>query len=391
VPLETSIPIYADRHAGPQAFGQIAAAIQQSGAVDYFQVWDQLTSWYPQGLWTPENTPLATVMPDCDSFPDMFTMAGYASARAPDLGIVLSTDSCRRGPAEMTQSMLTLADLTGGRAIIQLGAGELKQCKPFGWKRSQGVKRLEDLYRVFDLLMDNDGPVSFEGHHTTLQDAWIGTAKANRPQLWGLGGGPQIIDLATSYADGFCTMCPFVWYSPERFAQERQQVREQLERKGRDPDAFRFGVWATTLLHDDPAVVDRALDNKLTRWLTAIAGRIIMSDWGIEGIEPPMPRDFHYALKMLPVSMELAEVEDWASRATRQMAERSFFYGTPAEAAAQFQPFVDAGVDVVTITDMLAFVLPVEQAQESLVRSIEFSAALKAGAAPADVADIAAR
>jgi phthiodiolone/phenolphthiodiolone dimycocerosates ketoreductase len=149
-------------------------------------------------------------------------------------------------------------------------------------------------------------------------------------------------------------------------------------------------VWATTLLHDDPAVVDRALDNKLTRWLTAIAGRIVMSDWDIEGIEPPMPRDFHYALKMLPLSMELAEVEDWASRATRQMAERSFFYGTPAEAAAQFQPFVDAGVDFVTITDMLAFVLPVEQAQESLGRSIEFSAALKAGAAPPAAADIAA-
>jgi phthiodiolone/phenolphthiodiolone dimycocerosates ketoreductase len=365
----------------PAAFGQMAMAIQASGAVDYMQVWDQLTSWYPQQLWTPQNTPLASVMPDCDSFPDMWTMAGYASALAPELGIVMSTDSIRRGPAELAQSMLTLADLTGGRAIVQIGAGEIKQAKPFGWKRSHGIKRLEDLYRIFDKLMAEDGPINFEGHHTTLEGAWIGTAKANRPQLWGLGGGPRIIDLATTYADGFCTMAPFVWTSPERVAEERAEMREQLERKGRDPDTFRFGIWATMLLHDDPNVVDQALDNKLTRWLTAIAGRIVQSDWDAEGIEPPMPRDFHYAMHMLPLSMGAAEVEEWAGRATREMTERSFFYGAPADAAAQLQPFIEAGVDFVGILDMAAFILEPEELPAALGRSIEVSANLKAQAA----------
>jgi phthiodiolone/phenolphthiodiolone dimycocerosates ketoreductase len=376
--VETSIPIYADRHMGPQVFGQIVQAVRDSGKVDYFQVWDQLTSWYPQGLWKPENTDLATVMADCDSFPDMFQMAGYGSALAPELGIVLSTDVVRRGPADLTQSMLTLGDLTGGRTIIQLGAGEIKQCKPFGYKRSHGIKRMEDLFRIYELLLENDGPVSFEGNHTTLQDAWIGTARANRPQLWGLGGGPQLIDLCTSYADGFCTMCPFVWYSPERFAEQRDEMREQLEQKGRDPDAFRYGVWATTLMHEDPELVERGLDNKLNRWLTAIAGRVNMNDWDAEGIEPPMPRDWHYAMKMLPLSMSDAEVDEWASRATREMAERSFFCGTPAEVADQLRPFIEAGVDFVCITDMLPFVLPVEEAQAALGRAIELSAQIKA-------------
>ncbi|BDB39657.1 MULTISPECIES: LLM class flavin-dependent oxidoreductase [Mycobacterium] len=375
--IETSIPITVDRHLSPVAFGQMAQAIAASGSVDYFQVWDQLTSWYPQGLWTPENTPLAAIMPDCDSFPDMWTMAGYASALAPELGIVLSTDSIRRGPAELAQSMLTLADLTGGRTIVQIGAGEVKQTKPFGWKRAQGIDRLEDIYRIFDALMTTDGPVTFQGHHTTLTDAWIGTAKANRPQIWGLGGGPRIIDLATSYGDGFCTMCPFVWSSPEKFAEERDTMRTQLERKGRDPDTFRFGVWATMLLHEDPNVVDRALDNKLTRWLTAIAGRVNQSDWEKEGIEPPMPRDWHYAMKMLPLSMGRAEVEEWAGRATREMTEKSYFYGSPAEAAAQFRPFIDAGVDFVGILDMAAFVLEPDELPAALGRSIAVSSYLK--------------
>jgi phthiodiolone/phenolphthiodiolone dimycocerosates ketoreductase len=193
-----------------------------------------------------------------------------------------------------------------------------------------------------------------------------------------LGRGPQIIDLSTSYGDGFCTMCPFVWYSPDRFAEQRDEMREQLERKGRDPDAFRFGIWATTMLHEDRDVVDRALDNKLTRWLTAIAGRLNMNDWDIEGIEPPMPRDWHYAMKMLPLSMSDAEVDEWAARATREMAEHSFFCGSPNDVAHQMQPFLEAGIDFVCITDMLPFVLSVEEAQAALGRSIELSGRLKA-------------
>jgi phthiodiolone/phenolphthiodiolone dimycocerosates ketoreductase len=376
--VETSIPIIVDRHFPSAAFGQAASVIAAGGSVDYFQVWDQLTSWYPQGLWTPENTPLATVMPDCDSFTDVWVMAGYAAAHAPTLGVVMSVDSIRRGPAELTQSVLTLADVTGGRAIVQLGAGEIKQARPFGWKRAQGINRLEDFYQIYRRLLDTDGPISYDGHHTTLRDAWIGTARANRPRLWGLGGGPKIIDLATTYADGFCTMCPFGWTTPERVAEEIADIRAQLERKGRDPEAFRFGVWATMLLHEDPNAIDRGLDNKLTRWLTAIAGRMSMADWRTEGIEPPFPDDWHYAMKMLPLSMSKAEVEDWTSRATREMAEKSFFYGTPAEAAAQLAPYIEAGVDFVGILDMLAFALEPEDAMGAVSRSIEASTQLKA-------------
>ncbi len=131
------------------------------------------------------------------------------------------------------------------------------------------------------------------------------------------------------------------------------------------------------LLHEDPNVVDRALDNKLTRWLTAIAGRVNQSDWEKEGIEPPMPRDWHYAMKMLPLSMGRAEVEEWAGRATREMTEKSYFYGSPAEAAAQFRPFIDAGVDFVGILDMAAFVLEPDELPAALGRSIAVSSYLK--------------
>jgi hypothetical protein len=38
----------------------------------------------------------------------------------------------------LTQTMMTLANLTGGRAKVMIGAGEAKQVTPHGWKRSEG-------------------------------------------------------------------------------------------------------------------------------------------------------------------------------------------------------------------------------------------------------------
>lgn len=107
-------------------FGAVAQMMQASGVVDDFQVWDQLTSWYAQGIWNEESTALAAVSPDCDSFTDVFTMTGYANALAPDLGVILSTDSIRRGPMELLQSMLTIDNLTGGRSVFQTSPKRLQ-------------------------------------------------------------------------------------------------------------------------------------------------------------------------------------------------------------------------------------------------------------------------
>ena len=66
-------------------------------------------------------------------------------------------------------------------------------------------------------------------------------------------------------------------------------IKEQLERKGRDPEKFTFGLYATLALHEDDAVIDAGLENPLLQWMTSTFGRVAMSDWDHEGIEPPFP------------------------------------------------------------------------------------------------------
>jgi phthiodiolone/phenolphthiodiolone dimycocerosates ketoreductase len=375
--LRTAVPIVADRHLPAGAFAQTARAIADSGVVDDIQVWDQLTSWFPQALWTPDRTPLATVMPDCDSFPDAFVMAAYGAAAAPGTGLVLSSDSVRRGPGELVQSMLTLANVYEGRAIFQIGAGELKQTQPFGYKRSQGIKRLEDLYEIFHRLWETNGSVTYEGHFTKLDTAWLGKAKNHRPQIWGMGGGPRIIDLATSHADGFVTMAPMVWNSPEEVAENIAAMKRDLADKGRDPEQFGFGIWSPLLIHEDANVIDRALDNDLFRWVTAIIGRINQGDWADIGLESPMPADWHYAMKLLPLKVGEAEAMEIVGRTTREQSEKTWLYGTPDQVAERLKPFVEAGLTLVCLLDMLPFVLELEDAVGAIARPIATSELLK--------------
>ena len=79
----TAIPVTIDRNFAATMFGETVKAVHASGVVDDVQMWDQLTSWWPRSLWTPENTPMAELQPDPHSFGDVFLLSGHLSHAAP--------------------------------------------------------------------------------------------------------------------------------------------------------------------------------------------------------------------------------------------------------------------------------------------------------------------
>ena len=377
-PIETAIPLPMDRFTPPRHFGAMAVAMAKSGVVDYQQPWDQLTSWWPTLLWNTKNTPVANVVKDCDSWADIYALSAYAAAVTDHkLGAAVSLDSVRRGPAELIQTMMTLANVTDGRSIFMIGGGEQKQCKPFGWKRAEGLARMEDLFRINQKMWECDGPFDFEGNHIKLDKAWLGGARQNKYKMWALGGGPKLMEIATQYADGFATMAPFVFTSPEHCAERITEMKKEIAAYGRDPENYDFGIFAAVLLHEDPNVIDRALDNPLFRFVTSTMGRINQGDWDRDGIEPPMPRDWSYAIKLLPSQLSQADVDAMIARTTREMSEKTWIYGTPDVVSKELTRYIDAGATWINVIDMLPLLLPLEEQAAALPRSIEVCRLLK--------------
>jgi phthiodiolone/phenolphthiodiolone dimycocerosates ketoreductase len=379
--VETAVILWGDRHLPWEATVQQAQALLASGVVDYAEVSDQTVGFVPPSLWNEKNTSMAAVMKDPDSLDDGVITATIAAASAPGLGVTLGTDCIRTPPVEFVQTMWTLAKLTKGKALFNIGAGEVKQCAPYGHKRSTGIKRMEDLCKIYNLLWDSDGPIDFEGNHITLKGAYLGSAKPYRPEMWALGGGPQLMGLATSYLDGVAVAAPNVWTNPEEAAAGIKKLKDDVERKGRDPEKFRIGMWNAVLLHDDVEAMDKALDNPLTRWQAAVFGRISPQDWVKEGIEPAVPKGWTYFQNMKPLSIEQSFVDEVLSKASRAMAEKAFVHGSPKDVASQLQGYIDAGVQWVLPVDYMPIVTTLEDAPNCLGRSIELCGHLK-GQAP---------
>lgn len=375
--VTTSIPLISDRFTPPSAFAAQAQAAVQSGVVDELLVWDQMTNFWPRQLWSPAETPMAKVLPDIDSYADAFAVSAYVLASAPDIGVAISTDAIRRGPAEMFQTMSTLQNMTNRTATVMIGAGEAKQVTPFGWKRTEGIKRLEDQLQTFHALWNATDPVTRDGNFWSLKDAWMGSARGARPQVWVLGGGPKLLDLGTTYADGMAAIVPCVFPTAEAFKASVDALKADLVDKGRDPASFQFGIWFMALVHEDQELIQRALASPFFRWMAGIYGRLEMPAWRTEGFEPPLPDDWHYATKLLPVKWSDREVKELLSRVTDDMAARSFVYGTPESVAAQAQPYLDAGATWVSVCDILPLALEPEDAQKGLARNIEICSRLK--------------
>ena len=380
--VKTSVILFGDRYMPPSAIAGQAKLIEASGVVDYLQISDQLVNFIPPQLWTVENAPLSKVLPDLDSCPDAFALASYCLASTPKLGVTVATDSIRRGPAELIQTMLTMSNFTEGKAIFLIGGGEVKQAKPYGWKRSEGLSRMEDLFRIFHALLDGNGPINFEGNHWKFQHAYLGGSKQHRPTLWGLGGGPKLVELATTYCDGLVGTAPCGWATPDEAREHINDVKKMLVAKGRDPEMFSFGMFFPILLHEDPAIIDRALDNPIIRWMAGTVGRIEPQDWLKEGMEPAVPDGWNYFLKMLPYDTSDEFIASVLSKTTRKMAEKGMFWGTPTQVASIFQEYVDAGVNWVLPVDYMPLVLTPEDAATSVNRSIEVCAHLKRINAP---------
>jgi hypothetical protein len=64
-------------------------------------------------------------------------------------------------------------------------------------------------------------------------------------------------------------------------------------------------------------------------------------------------------------------------RTTREQSEKTWLYGTPDQVAEQLTLFVEAGVTLVCLLDMLPFVLELEDAMGAIARPIEASGLLK--------------
>src|SRR5580658_10559627 len=131
----------------PAAFVRTTLPLDLSGlsALDsgrYHSVWlpDHMFSFWPESIWTPEFTDLATVSASPHRHLDALAVAGAVAVQTKQVRIATSVvDTVRRHPAMLAQSALTIDHLSRGRFILGLGSGETENTVPYGFDFAKPV------------------------------------------------------------------------------------------------------------------------------------------------------------------------------------------------------------------------------------------------------------
>ena len=150
-----------------------------------------------------------------------------------------------RDPVVFAKEVMTIDDISGGRAICGVGSGGPDR-DVFGWgalTTAQRSDRYGEFVRLTDLLLRQEA-VDFDGEHYRCRGTVLVPGCVRRPRvpLGVAAAGPRGMRLAARFADLWLTMGAVGSFEPRPYREAVPVVREQvaaLERAcrevGRDP------------------------------------------------------------------------------------------------------------------------------------------------------------
>ncbi|BBY59988.1 LLM class flavin-dependent oxidoreductase [Mycolicibacterium sarraceniae] len=316
----------------------------------YHSVWlpDHMVSFWPDALWTPEFTDLATVSPSPHRHLDGLAVAAAAAALTTTVPLATSVvDTVRRHPALLAQSALTIDHLSRGRFILGLGSGETENIVPYGFEFAKPVGRFEEALKVIRLLWDSEGPVDFDGLFYRLDNARLDTEPYDGrfPPIWIGASGPRMLEIVGRYADGWW---PAGAWTPEHYADMLGAVRQSAERAGRDPMAITPCFVQVCLIGADDAAIERIVRAPLVAsFLLQVSAQVLRHF----GFEHPMGDDWGGFHDIHPATMTRERVLDFLAHVDPEAILAVVPHGTPTEVARIIRSYVDAGLRVPKILD----------------------------------------
>jgi phthiodiolone/phenolphthiodiolone dimycocerosates ketoreductase len=316
----------------------------------YHSIWlpDHMVSFWPESIWTPEFTDLATTSPSPHRHLDALAMAGAVAALTRNVPIATSVvDTVRRHPAMLAQTALTLDHISKGRFILGVGSGETENTVPYGFDFNKPVGRFEESLKVIRMLWESDGPIDFEGKFFHLHHARMDTEtyEGRAPRIWVGCSGPRMLEITGRYADGWW---PAGAWTPEEYAAKLKVIRDSADRAGRDPMAIVPATIQTCLIADDDAELAEILAAPLVKaWVLQPSAAELRK----YGFRHPLGDDWGGYQDINPEVLPRERILDMLKKTDVEAIRAIIPCGTPRYVAQRIKAFCDAGLRVPKIMD----------------------------------------
>jgi 5,10-methylenetetrahydromethanopterin reductase len=163
-----------------------------------------------------------------------------------------------RDPTYVAQLAATLDELSGGRAEVVFGIGNIAMLEQYEveWRGTRPMARLGEAHHVMRTLLD-EGAIDFEGdfyRYTGVTTA-ARPVQEHLPLKIGAMGGPRSMELAGRIADGLHAACA---YSPGALTYAVEHFRIGVEGAGRTMAGLDLGDSLLGAIASDGDVARRA-------------------------------------------------------------------------------------------------------------------------------------
>jgi 5,10-methylenetetrahydromethanopterin reductase len=241
------------------------------------------------------------------------------------------TNPFSRHPALITAAIATLDDLSGGRAVLGLGAGGTNH-RALGVRRKAPVAALAEAVELCRGLLAGR-EVTMEGRVVHAERARLDFEPHRREIPIYLGArGPKMLELAGAIADG-AIVGNVAAIDGWRYA--LGCIAAGAERTGRDLASLELTAWVYCAIDDDPAA---ALDAIRPQVATSLAtSRPILADLGLE-----LPAAYARRMDELDWSLEEAAVRDAGAAIPEETLRFFGLAGTPTNCADALRGLLEA-------------------------------------------------
>jgi len=249
-----------------------------------------------------------------------------------EMGTCVS-DPHRIHPAVFAQLTATIDQISNGKLIIGLGAGEAMNVEQFGIQWSRPVERMVEFTKIIRYLWQKES-LDFEGKFWKLKKAFLQIKPKRNPiPIYFAANGRKTRENTGKIADGWIP----VSQGPKVYKKHLSEIKESAEKVGRKLENFEPAIYIYT------AIAERYED--AISQLKKIKHQIAFSPKMVEevyGIEIPMPDDLYSEIIVSDETIRL--YEDFGRLLPDEVVEEFTIAGTPSDCEEKVEEFVKAGV-----------------------------------------------
>jgi len=251
------------------------------------------------------------------------------------LGTCVS-DPHRRHPAVLAQMATTLDIMSGGRAVLGIGAGEAMNLDPYGICWSSPVSRMREAIMTIKKLWTEEN-VTYTGEFFRLQKAFLSPKPLQKPHppIWVAANSPKTMRVTAEMADGWVPTA--VLTPPHIYRENLVQIKNWAKEVGRDPLEIEPSIFLFTVAAEDEETAKKFAEFP-AKMLLVLTPRLL-EDYGVQ-----LPLSELHISRFVFNPETVQKLLEAVKEIPYKPIEDIFVFGTPDDCIAKLEKYVKAGV-----------------------------------------------